>query len=114
MAAIDGWKRTALYVFLAIFLPATLWAHRGPVIGIVALVVYGPIMLMAAFRFDAMVPWSQDHPVLDTLAIAPIAFLGATLLPGLSLLLCAAIGVAAAALIAPLAARPRRPARRGR
>jgi hypothetical protein len=107
-----GAWRKVFYVVLAIALPAAVWAQRGAVVGVVALAVYAGIFLMGAFGHDALLGWSARHVALDALLIVPLAFLALAMCTGWPVGLCVLIAVAASGGRA--AARPRRPARRGR
>lgn len=94
------WQRVAAVV-LAVALPLALWDKRGPAVGIVALVVYGSVFLIAAFNHRRMRAWSRRHVALDSLLIVPLIFLMLALVTNLSLALCVAIAAAAGAVLVP-------------
>jgi hypothetical protein len=45
-------------VILAIALPVWLWDARGPIVGVVALLVYTPLLLVGAFAHERLLAWS--------------------------------------------------------
>ena len=104
----------AFLVFAALVLIAAsiaVWERRGAAVGVVALLIYGVILATAAGRQDAALRWAQAHPVLDTLLMAPLAFVAAAYATDLSLAACAAVGAGAWVLLALVTLRRRAGAR---
>lgn len=104
--------RLVATVVFAIVLSSELWMLRGPVVGIIAFAVYGALMAGAAFNFEGMKRWSRQHPALDASIIVPVTFLSLCLFD-IPLVVCAAIGMAAGAVLVPLVVwrRGRKPPR---
>jgi hypothetical protein len=95
--------RKVVAVVLAIVLPLALWDKRGAVVGLVALVVYGGILLVATFDHRRTMAWSSRHVALDAALIVPLTFLALAYLSDLPLGVCVAIGVVAGAVLVPVA-----------
>lgn len=82
--------------------------RRGPILGLVAFLVYGALLGFAAWRsFADMRRWSAEHVVLDALGLVPLVFVALLLIPGLAWWAAALIALAAGMVFVPLVVRPR-------
>jgi hypothetical protein len=100
--------RKVLLVAVVPVIAAVLWAQRGPVVGVVAALVYGSIFLTAAFAHDRMLAWSRRHVVLDGLVVVPFAFFALALWTHWPIWACLLAGVAVGAVVLPVGLRRRR------
>lgn len=100
--------RQVLMVVTAILVPATFWERRGPVVGVVAVAVYGGLLGLGAFQHDRLRAWSRTHPRLDALLMIPISFLAVACLTAWSLPVCLGLAIAAWLLLRPLTVARRR------
>lgn len=98
------WRQIAA-VALPLLLLVALWHKRGPLVAIVAFLVYAGVLIGSTFRRDRFAGWSHRHVVLDALLILPLTLLALAYLTAWSLVACASVAVAASALIVPLAVR---------
>jgi hypothetical protein len=89
---------------------AGLFAKRGVVVGVVAVVVYGLLSLSYLLAWERVRDWSKRHPLLDSLVIVPLLFLALTYGTRLSTVICVLI----AAIAGPLLAAPAYARRRAR
>jgi hypothetical protein len=94
-------------VLLGVLLTVGVWDRRGTVAGFVALAVSCIVFAVGAFKHQAVVSWSNAHPILDSALLAPLVFLALASLTDLTLALCAVIGLAAWLLLLPLVLRRR-------
>lgn len=92
---------------MAVLLPLALWDKRGAVVGVVAFVVYGGVLLAAAFNHSRSREWSRRHVFLDALLLVPLGFLALAHLTDLALGVCLLIALAGGLVLVPLAIRRR-------
>jgi hypothetical protein len=98
-----SWRERGLYVLLAVALPAAVWEDRGAVVGIVAGLVYAPMLLLGAFAHDWLLSRSARTNreerwfawPLSTLPLLALTFLAVALITEWSLGVCLLAGVAA-------------------
>lgn len=100
------WQR-AMAVFLAVFLPYSAWQERGAVGALITIAVFAPILLLGTFRHERVGAWSARHPGLDAALLIPIVFACMAGVTDLSLAVCALVGLAAGAILAPVSLRRR-------
>lgn len=101
------WQKIAA-VALTVLLPLGLWDKRGATVGIVAVVVYGGMLLLVAFNYSGTIAWSRRHVVLDALVAIPLAFFALAYLTELALPACMGIAVAVGLLLVAVAVRRHR------
>lgn len=98
------WRKLGA-VLLWVVLPVALWDKRGPLVGLIAVAVYGAVFLLPAFRYRATDAWSRRHPALDASLVVPLLVLALAYVTELSIGACVLIGVAAGAVIVPVNVR---------
>lgn len=96
------WRKVAAVV-LAILLPVALWDKRGAIVGVIALVVYGGVLLIATFNHSRTMTWSRRHVALDAALIVPLVFLALAYLTDLALATCVALALASGVVLVPVA-----------
>lgn len=80
--------------------------RRGPVLGLVAFLVYLPLVsIPVSWSFADRRRWSAEHVVLDALRLIPISFLVLLLTPGLPWWGAALISLVAGMVLVPLVVR---------
>jgi hypothetical protein len=88
---------------LAIAVSLGLWDKRGAVVGAVALLVYGGIVLTAMFNHSGTLAWSRRHVALDASFVVPLTFLALAYLTALPLGVCVLIAAAMGAVLVAVA-----------
>lgn len=78
-----------------ILLSVELIFKRGPVVGAIAVVVYGAMAVIFLLAWDQMVAWCRSHPHLRDLIFYPLAFLALAYFTDLDAYICLLIAVAA-------------------
>ena len=99
---LSTWLKVVI-VMAAVAGSLAVWEKRGAVVGVLAFLVYGGAFLMTAFNHRGTVAWSRRHVALDATLIVPLTFLALAYITTLSLWLCAVIGLAAGAVMVPVA-----------
>jgi len=90
----------------------TIEDRRGPVLGILAFLLYGVLMAAVMWSPAAMRRWSARHPVLDRLIFVPLACFGLLLIPALPWWGAALLAVVAGAAFVTFATRRDNPRNR--
>ncbi|UQU68269.1 hypothetical protein COUCH_19140 [Couchioplanes caeruleus] len=81
--------------------------RRGWVLGVLAFLVYGLLMSLAALFPADLRRWSARHLVLDALVIVPLAFVALLLIPPLPWWAAALLAMGAGAVFVPVSVRRR-------
>jgi uncharacterized membrane protein (DUF2068 family) len=92
---------------LAAVIGSTTADRRGWALGLLAFLVYGSLLGVAALSFARVRQWSAHHVVLDSLAFIPFAFFALLLIPVLPWWGAALISLAAGMIFVPFAVRRR-------
>jgi hypothetical protein len=87
---------------------AGLFAKRGAVVGVIAVVVYGLLSFSCLLAWERVRDWSRRHPLLDSLIIVPLLFLALAYVTRLSTVICGLIALIAGPLLAAPAFARRR------
>ncbi|MBE1490702.1 putative MFS family arabinose efflux permease [Plantactinospora soyae] len=99
--------RIASAVVLTAVMASTVTGRRGPVFGVLALLVYGSVLSLGALSPSRLRRWSADHVVLDSLIVVPLAFLALLLIPALAWWGAALIALVVGMVFVPFAVRRR-------
>lgn len=87
---------------------AGVFAKRGVVVGVVAVIVYGLLSLSCLLAWERVRDWSKRHPLPDSLVIVPLLFVALAYVTRLSTVICILIAaIAGPLLMAPAYARRR-------
>jgi hypothetical protein len=82
--------------------------ERGDPLGLIAAAFYAVLFCTAVLRWRDPLAWGRAHPLADRALMAPLTFFAAAFLTDLPLWVCAAIGLAAAAVLVLVDVRRRR------
>ncbi|GIH90732.1 hypothetical protein ACFFMN_26750 [Planobispora siamensis] len=94
------WLR-ALGIPIALLATLQMSDERGPLMGVLAGVVYGSLAI-GLLAWDRFMVWGREHPLLDTLSFGPVMFLVLATLTPLSPMVCAAAAAGATVLFVVL------------
>ncbi len=79
--------------------------RRGWVLGLLAFLVYGSLLGVAALSFARLRQWSARHVVMDSLVFLPLAFFALLLIPTLQWWGAVLISLVAGMIFVPFAVR---------
>ena len=102
-----AWRivRVAGALGLGSLVAATIADRRGPVLGILAFLLYGVLMAAAVWSPAGLRRWSARHLLLDRLLFIPLAFFALLLIPALPWWGAALIALVAGAMVVALVTR---------
>ena len=86
----------------------SIFQQRGPVLGVAALLLLGPVFVWSAASPAGFRRWSSEHIVADSAFFIPLVFFALLLIEPLRWWLAALIALGVGAVVVPLMARRRR------